>query len=154
MFLLALYFCQKLSPKLVFQTGNAPDIRDIDIGKVCNSLSAKRTEAILGWHSFTVCDPTAQFYCKSKDDFCKTFRSAPEVLESLGYLGTNMSEPSKVTIQGLHQFIIDAYSKSSNVTLLFKLRWKLFSQNQKSIENLPPTKNALHCKILRSHYIT
>ena len=59
MFLLALYFCQKLSPKLVFQTGNAPDIRDVDIGKVCNSLSVKRTEAILGWHSFTVCDPTA-----------------------------------------------------------------------------------------------
>ena len=39
--------------------GNAPDICDIDIGKVCNSLSVKRTEAILGWHSFTVCDPTA-----------------------------------------------------------------------------------------------
>ena len=34
------------------------------------------------------------------------------------------------------------------------MRWKLFSQNQKSIENLPPTKDALHCKILRSHYIT
>ena len=154
MFLLALYFYQKLSPKLVFQTGNAPDIRDTDIGKVCNSLSAKRTEAILGWHSFTVRDPTAQFYGKSKDDFYKTFRSAPEVLESLGYLGTNTSKPSKVTLQGLHQFIIDTYSKNSNVTLLFELRWKLFSQNQKSIENLLPAKDALHCKVLRSHCLT
>ena len=130
MFLLALYCYQKLSPKLVFQTGNAPDIRDIDIGKVCNSLSAKRTEAILGWHSFTVCDPTAQFYGKSKDDFYKTFKSAPEVLESLGYLGTNMSEPSKVTIQGLHQFDIDTCSENSNVASLSELPWKLFSQNQ------------------------
>ena len=48
MFLLAIHFFRKLSPKLVFRTGNAPDIRDIDIGKVCNSLSAKHTEDILG----------------------------------------------------------------------------------------------------------
>ena len=95
-----------------------------------------------------------QFYGKSKDDFYKIFKSAPEVLESLGYLGTNTSEPSKVTIQGSHQFVIDTCSKNSNVTSLSELPWKLFSQNQKSIENLPPTKDALHCKILRSHCIT
>ena len=60
-FLLAIHFYQKLSPKLVFRTRNAPDIRDIDIGKACNSLSAKHTEAILGWHSFTGCDQRARF---------------------------------------------------------------------------------------------
>ena len=69
MFLLAIHFFRKLSPKLVFRTGNAPDIRDIDIGKVCNSLSAKHTEDILGWHSFTGCDQTAWFYDKSNNDF-------------------------------------------------------------------------------------
>ena len=127
----------------------------MDIGKACNSLSAKHTEAILGWHSCTGCDQTARFYGKSKNDFYKTFKSAsPEGLESLGYLGTDKSEPSQVIVQGLHQFVIDTYSKNSNVTSLSELRWKLFSQNQKSIENLPPTKDALHCKILRSHYIT
>ena len=35
---------------------------------------------------------------------------------------------------------------------LSEFRWKIFSQNQTSIENLPPTKDALHCKILPSHY--
>ena len=154
-FLLAIHLYQKLSPKLVIRTGNAPDIRDIDFGKVYNSLSAKRSEGILGWHSFTGCDQTARFYGKLKNHFNKTFKSASlEVLESLGYLGTDTSEPSQVTAQGLHQFVINTYSKNSNVTSLSELRWKLFSQNQKSIENLPPTKNALHCKILRSHYIT
>ena len=59
MFLLDIHFSRKVSPKLVFWTGNAPDIRDIDIGKVCNSLTAKHTEAILGWHSFTGCDQTS-----------------------------------------------------------------------------------------------
>ena len=48
MLLLAIHFYRKLSPKLVFRTGNAPDIRDIDIGEVSNSLSAKHTEDILG----------------------------------------------------------------------------------------------------------
>ena len=60
MFLLAIHFYQKLSLKLVFRTGNAPDIPDTDFGKVCiqtcihncvcihNSLSAKHSEAILG----------------------------------------------------------------------------------------------------------
>ena len=154
-FLFTIHFYRKLSPKLVFWTGNAPDIRDIDIGKICNFLSAKHTEAILGLHSFTRCDQTAQFYSKSKNYFYKTFKSASlEVLDSLGYLGTDTSEPSQVTVQGLDQFVIDTYSKKSNVTSLSELRWKLFSQNQKSIENLPPTKDALHCKILRSHYIT
>ena len=68
-FLLAIHFYQKLSPKLVVRTGNAPDIRDIDIGKVCNSLSAKHTETVLRLHSFTGCDQTARFYGKSKNDF-------------------------------------------------------------------------------------
>ena len=73
MFLLAIHFYRKLSPKLVFRTRNAPDIRDIDTGKVCTSLGAKHTEAILGLH----------FYSKSKNDFYKTFKSAsPEALES------------------------------------------------------------------------
>ena len=47
-FLLANYIYRKLSPKLVLRTGNARDIRDIDTGKVCNSLSANYTVAILG----------------------------------------------------------------------------------------------------------
>ena len=153
-FLLAIYIYRKLSPKLVFRTGNARDIRDIDTGKVCNSLSANYTVATLGWHSVTGCDQTARFDGKLKNDFYKTFESAsPEVLESLGYLGTDTSESSQVTVKGVHQFVIDTYSKSSNVTSLSEFRWKIFSQNQKSIENLPPTKDALHCKILRSHYI-
>ena len=119
MFLLAIHFNRKLSLKLVFRTGNAPDIRDIDIGKFCNSLSAKHTEAILGLHSFTGCDQTTLCYGKLKNDFYKTFKSARlEILESLGYLGTDTSEPSQVTIQGLHQFVIDTYPKNSNVTSL------------------------------------
>ena len=86
-----------------------------------------------------MCEQAARFYSKLKNNFYKTFKSAsPEVLESLGYLGTDTSE----------------YSKNSNVTSLSECRWKTFSENQKSIENLPPTKDALHCKILRSHYIT
>ena len=129
MFLLAIHFYRKLSPKLLFRTGNALDIRDVDIGKVCNPLSAKLTEAILGLHSFTGCDQTARFYGKSKNDFYKTSKSAsPEVPESLGYLGTDTSELSQVTVQGLHQFFIDTYSKNINVTSLSELRWKLFSQ--------------------------
>ena len=57
-FLLAIHFYRKLPPKLVFQTGNAPDIHEINIGKVYNSLSVKHTEAILEWHSFAGCDQT------------------------------------------------------------------------------------------------
>ena len=114
-------------------------------------MSAKHTEAILGWYFFTKCDQTARFYCKLKSNFYKTFKSAsPEVLERLGHGGTDTSESSQVTVQGLHQFVIDTFSKNSNVTLLSET----FQSNQKSIENLPPTKDALHCKILRNHYIT
>ena len=93
-------------------------------------MSAKHAGAFLGWYSFTGCDQTARFYGKSKNDFYKPFKPAsPEVLESLGYLGIDTSEPSQVTIQGLHQFVIDTYSKNSNVTSLSELKWKLFSQN-------------------------
>ena len=33
------------------------------------------------------------------------------------------------------------------------MRWKFFSQSQNSIEYLTPTKDALHYKVLQSHYI-
>ena len=104
---------------------------------------------------FTGYDQTAQFYGKSKNFFYKTFISAtPEVLESLGFLGTDMSEPSQVTVQGLHQFDIDTYSKNSSVTLLSELRWKLFSQTQKVLKIYPQLKTTCTAKILRSHYLT
>ena len=44
--------------------------------------------------------------------------------------------------------------KQGAIETIADLRWKLFSQNQKSIENLPPTEDALYCKILRSHHMT
>ena len=92
-FLLAIHFYRKLCPKLIYLTGNPPNSRDIDIGKVCNSLSANHTETILGWHSFTGCDQTALFYGKSRNDFYKTFKSAsPEILESFE---TFQSKPKK-----------------------------------------------------------
>ena len=84
-----------------------------------------------------------------KNDFYKTFKSAsPEVLESLGYLGTDASESLQVTVQGLHQFVIDTYSKNSNVTSLSELRWKLFSQNQKILKIYPQPKTRCIAKYL------
>ena len=90
--------CHSLLPQVNFWwicnilDGRFPDLRVIDIEKVCNSLSAKHTETILGWHLFTECDETARFYIKSKIYFNKTFKSpSPEVLKSLDCLGTDTS---------------------------------------------------------------
>ena len=93
-FLIAIHFYRKwiFSEFLIFWTEGVPDLRVIDIEKVCNSLSAKHTETILGWHLFTECDETARFYIKSRIYFNKAFKSpSPEVLKSLGYLGTDTS---------------------------------------------------------------
>ena len=57
-----------------------------------------------------------------------------------------MSEPSQVTVQGLHQFDIDTYSKNSSVTLLSELRWKLFSQTQKVLKIYPQLKTTCTAK--------
>ena len=140
-FLLAIYIYQKLSPKLVFRTGNARDVRDIDTGKVCNSLSANYTVAILGSPSVTGREQTARFYGKLKNDFYKTFKSAsPEVLESLGYLGTDTSEPSQVTVKGLRQFVIVHILKTAMLCRYLNFDGKCSVKTKKVLKIYPQLK--------------
>ena len=111
-FLLAIHFYLKFSPKLVIRMGNAPDIFDVDIGKVCNSLSAKNTEAILGWHSFTGCDQTARFYGKLKNNFYKTFKSESAEVYLNHYA---ISEPIR---QNGHKLLYKVYISLSLIHIL------------------------------------
>lgn len=141
----------------MFRNGKAPNVRDISVGKIYEYLGPEISEGILGFHSFTGCDKTSQFYGKSKTELYKTFSNSHiEDLSAFIHLGQDTNIPSGDVIEGLHRFIIKAYLKQASVriTTIAELRWQMFNKNEKSIENLPPTVETLYCKILRCHYIT
>ena len=99
-FILLIHFYPHLCPATTFWTGKAPNIRDIDICKIYESLGPKHADAILAFHTFTGCDQTVRFYGKSETEFYKTFKNANiECLTPFINLGQDISMPSDDTVK-------------------------------------------------------
>ena len=155
MFLLAIHFYRKLSPKLVPRTGNVPDIRVIDIGKVCNSLSAKHAEATLGLYSLQGVIRQHVFTINRKMVSIK--HSNQLVQMYLNHYAT--SKPirrnrNKLTCKVCINLSLIHILKTAMPRRYLNYDGNSSVKTKKCIENLPSTKDALHRKILRNHYIT
>ena len=88
-FFLLLQFYPSLPQSWAFRTGIGTDLRKIDIAWCYEAIGTNRTEALLGFYTFTGCDQTGRFCDKSKTFWWKKFYKADsDTLEALGKLGT------------------------------------------------------------------
>ena len=142
---LALGFRDKLSPELWLSTGSSSKHPFIPVHSI--SLDDTTAKNIIAFHAMTGCDTVSQFAGKGKKTAWKVFQEMPD---SLRLLGASTVSP-EATLEA-ERFVCRLYMKTAECTSVNEARQRIFMQGKKSLEALPPTKDALDKHIQRANY--
>ena len=126
--------------------GTAIGFKHIHIDTVCNTLEKGESSSLPIFHSFTGCDIASSFFGKERNQHGK---HGNHFLMSLGIFLYMASHPhSPLTTDSNHfklleRFCIVMYDKTSNLESINEAQRELFCQNNKTMESIPPTQDAL-----------
>ena len=119
-FLLLTHYFPNLPQQTKFVTGRGNDRRSIDVAETYEALGPDKSDAVLGFHTFTGCDQTSKFTGKSKLTCWKVFESSSSsVLKAFKQLGVSEGEvdPSVTLVtlvtRGLQVFVVQLYMGQS-----------------------------------------
>jgi hypothetical protein len=116
------------------------------------NLGHRKAAALPAFHALSGADNTGSFAGKGKASCWKIFQDASEdIINALVNLGTE-EKPSEETLAGIEKFVCQLYMPKTKMSKVKDVRWWLFKKRQAQSERLPPTEDALHHAILRSHY--
>ena len=124
----------------------------IHINAICNNMGRDKYNIALPiFHCFTGCDTTSGFFGKGKKSAWDAWKSYPEVTQAFLYVATHPHTTLTVEDQPFklfERFCIVLYHKTSTLESINECRRELFCQNNKTMETIPPTQDALlqHCK--------
>ena len=140
--------------ELWLEFGTVKNYRLIPAHEIAKSIGPERAAALPAFHAFTGCDTTSSFLGRGKKTAWQAWEQFPEVTSVFKRLsnpdvGVAVVENEMAILE---EFTVSLYSKKLETKCVNEARELLFSQGKRSIENLPPTKNALVQHALRSAY--
>ncbi|KAG1677784.1 Amiloride-sensitive sodium channel subunit beta [Nymphon striatum] len=139
-----LTICPSAEIWVAFGTGK--DFRYININAVAQALGIEISTSLPIFHSFTGCDTVSSFYGRGKKTAWQAWKAYKEVTETFVYIASNPFEMLDVTsrhFEQLERYCIILYDKTSSLTSMNDTRKELFCKRNKTMENLPPTQDAL-----------
>ena len=149
---IAKYFSLNLKELWIdFGTGKDQMIYPVHI--LAKSLGREKSEALLFFHAFTGCDQTSfMYHCKKKTAWATWVNYA----EATKTFQTLSNKPSKEDVFNcmsvIERFVVLMYEKTSNLISVNECRQHLFVKKGKTMEALPPTRDALLQHVFRSAY--
>ena len=168
-FILLLYYSDKIKSNIYFETGTGNKRRVIDIKKVAGEVNSDVIKALPGFHAFTGCDCTSAFMRRGKRGPLKVLEPKPlqssihaEVFQRLGVESSCLSDTNH---QSLEHFVCAMYGKPTYTDInqlrcdIFETRYEPKDEQQTlAIDNgidlslLPPCKSSLRMHALRANY--
>ena len=119
----------------------------VALGTISRSLGEEKSLAMPYFHSFTGCETTSSFFRKGKKITAwKAWKSYPDVTTAFVTFALDpfLDFNRQSQIFGLLQrFTVVLYSKGSTLKHIDELRKEHFCRDNKLMENLPPTTDAL-----------
>ena len=112
------------------------------------SITVSQRASLLVFHAVTGSDSTSQFAGIGKRSAWAIFQQNSQLLQNLG----KEDFPDENVIADTESFVCKLYVPNSQENSIQKVRCDLFLGLTKSIENLPPTRDALILHIRRAHY--
>lgn len=141
-FILLIHYYTQLPTVTIFETGRGSMKRKISIGAAFEVMGPNKSEALLGFHAFSVCDQTIKFNGKSKLAYWKEFVDVGNTtIDAFKELGNNEKINDEI-IRELETFVVILFSGSrlsNTIPTLAEARWQLYSKYQ-DYDNLPPTR--------------
>ena len=139
--------------ELWIEFGAGKSLKFIPIHEVAASLGPEKSYALPFFHAFSGCDTTSAMSGKGKIQFFDTWCAMDEEITSVFIRLSSVTSPDDIMeneIEAMETFVVHLYSKTCNTTDVNEARKILFCRDNRSIENIPPTKQALIQHILRS----
>ena len=126
--------------------GMGKDYRFYSINAIFTTLGDSRSRALPVFHALTGCDTTSAFRGKGKKSAWQAWRAYEEVTETFQYLADHPFEhlnAESVHFRNIERLIVMLYDKTSPLSSVNETRKELFCHKNRSLDRIPPNKNAL-----------
>ena len=133
------------SSEIWMKAGTIKKPRNIPVHMI-TSLSKEIKENLCSFHAITGCDSTSQFTGHGKRSAWKVYVKYPELLSGIG-----TKKLEEKAFNDAERFVSMLYSGNEGVSDINEVRYNLFVKG-KSIEALPPTRDALRLHVERANF--
>eukprot|EP00057_Strongylocentrotus_purpuratus_P020933 XP_011675407.1 PREDICTED: uncharacterized protein LOC100891484 [Strongylocentrotus purpuratus] len=126
-----------------------------NINNICRNLGEDKSLALPLFHAYTGCDTTSCFLAKGKKSAWRVWKSYPEVTQAFLHFVDHPFRAVDVSCEHfrhLERFTVLLYDITSNLLSVNEARRELFCKKKRSLENIPPTQDALLQHIKRVLY--
>ena len=124
--------------------GTKSSFRYIPIHEIVGKMDPTTCKALPVFHAFTGCDTFAGRGKKTAWSMWKVF---PDVNKAFKHLLLMKDDISKSAMSLLERFVVLLYSRTCDIVSVNDARKWLFAQKSRSLENIPPTKEALRHRV-------
>ena len=124
--------------------------RYIPVHEIVSSIGPCKAKALSMFHAFTGRDVTSFFASKGKKSAWDAWNAFPDLTDTLLTLAETPECISDKTMEVLERFVVLMYDRTSELSKVNEARQHLFSRKGRSLQNIPPTQDALqqhtkHC---------
>ena len=150
---LAISLSQQLGAKELWTSfGTEKHFRYIAIHDIASKLGPDKCKALPVFHAMTGCATVSFIEGRGKLKAWEAWMAFPPVTQAFLELAACKEGISTSTLETLEHFIVLMYKRNSPYAIVNEAREKMFSKGNRSIENIPPTSDALRQHVLRAEY--
>jgi hypothetical protein len=126
--------------------GMGKKFRFYHINNICENLGEPRSRALPVFHALSGCDTTSAFHGKGKKSAWQTWQVYSDVTATFANLARNpftLLDVDSNDFQKIERFTVLLYDQRSDSFSVNETRKRLFCQENRAMEKLPPTQDAL-----------
>ena len=135
--------------------GVGKNYRFLTVNAISHTLGEPKSRALPVFHALSGCDTTSAFKGKGKKSAWLAWQAFEEVTATFEHLSLHPFEDLNADsshFATIERFIVILYDRTSPLSLVNDEREELFCKRSRSVERLPPTKDALLQHTRRSVY--
>ena len=132
--------------------GAGKNYRFVPAHEIAKTMGRGRSLALPGFHAFTGCDTVSAFNGCGKKTAWECWSTFTEATRAFEHISLPVALIPDDVAQTFERFVVLMYRKTSVNFTVNQERLELFTTQNRSIENIPPTSAALTQHILRATY--
>ena len=126
--------------------GTGKSYKFYHINDIFESLGESRSKSLPVFHAYSGCDTTSSFNGKAKKSAWQAWQSFEEVTKTLEFLADHPFQQLELNdepFKKLERLTVVLYDKTSALNSVNEARKKLFCEDNRAMDKLPPTQDAL-----------
>ena len=123
--------------------GTGKQLRSIPVHTIAHIMMLFAREELPFIHAVTGCDTVLAFSGRDKKGAYEAWKSFPQISASFGHLSARPDSNSRADFEMIGKFVILLYSRTCPASSINEARQLLFSQGIRTLDNIPPTEDAL-----------